>query len=139
MNCEGVRGDENVIRMLRVLDVVRNAKDEGLKIMIEGDMNAHTWELDKCENNNGKLLKNMVNEMNLQIMNCVWEHMNGPTWFSENSEFTLDYICDDDCALKSVQSAYIFEREEVAESDHAVIGVDVEWKVKRKRKARREK
>ena len=31
------------------------------------------------------------------------------TWFSENSEFTLDYICVDDCALKSVQSAYILE------------------------------
>ena len=29
-------------------DVVRNAKDEGLKIMIGGDMNAHIWELDKC-------------------------------------------------------------------------------------------
>ena len=102
MNCEGIRGDENVFKMLCVKDVVRNAKDEGLKIMIGGDMNAHIWELDKCENNNGKLLKNMVNEMNLQIMNCVWERMNGPTWFSENSEFTLDYICVDDCALKSV-------------------------------------
>ena len=79
----------------------------------------------------------MVNEMNLQIMNYVWERMNGPTWFSENSEFTLDYICVDDCVLKSVQSAYILEREEVVESDHAAIGVDVEWKVKRKRKARR--
>ena len=71
MNCEGVRGDENVFKMLRVKDVVRKAKDEGLKIMIGGDMNAHIWELDKCENKNGKLLKNMVNEMNLQIMNCV--------------------------------------------------------------------
>ena len=57
--------------------------------------------------------------------------------FSENSEFTLDYICVVNCALKSVQSAYILEREEVVESDHAAIGADVEWKVKRKRKARR--
>ena len=31
---EGVRGDEHVFKMLRVKDVVRNAKDEGLKIMI---------------------------------------------------------------------------------------------------------
>ena len=135
MNCEGVRGDENVVKMLSVKEVVRKAKDEGLKIMIGGDMNAHIWELDKCENKNGKLLKNMVNETNLQIMNCVWEHMSGPTWFSENSEFTLDYICVDDCALKSVQSAYLLEREEVVESDHAAVGVDVEWKVKRRRKA----
>ena len=100
-------------------------------------MNAHIWELDKCENKNGKLLKNMVNKMNLQIMNCVWECMNGPIWFSENSEFTLDYICVDDCALNSVQSAYILEKEEVVESDHAAKGADVEMKVKRKRKAMR--
>ena len=33
--------------MLRVKEVVRNAKYEGLKIMIGGDMNAHIWELDK--------------------------------------------------------------------------------------------
>ena len=105
--------------------------------MIGEDMNAHMWELYKCVNNNGKLFKNMVNEMNLQIMNCVWEHMNGPTWFSDNSEFTLNYICVEDCELKSAQSAYILEREEVVESDNAAIGVDVEWKVKTKRKARR--
>ena len=36
MNCEGVRGDENVFKIMRVKDVVRNAKDEGLKIMIGG-------------------------------------------------------------------------------------------------------
>ena len=29
-------------------------------------------------------------------------------------EFTLDYICVDDCAIMSVQSAYILEREEDA-------------------------
>ena len=65
----------------------------------------------------------MVNKMNLQIVNCVWDHMNGLTWFSDNSEFILDYICVDDCALKSVESAYIyiFERDEVVEGDRAAI------------------
>ena len=121
-----------MFKMLRVNDVVRKTKYEGLKNMIGGDMNAHICELYKYENQNGKLLKNMLKE----IMNCVWEPMNGPTWFSENSEFILDYICVDDCALKSVQCAYILEREEIVESDHAAIGADVEWKVKRKRKYR---
>ena len=141
MNCESERGDENVYKMLCVKDVVRKAKDEGLRIMIVGDMNAHNnniiWELDKCENKNNKLLKNMVNEMNLQIMNCAWEHMNGPTWFTENSELTLNYICVDDYALKSVQSACILERDEVVESDHAAMEADVEWNLKRNRKAMR--
>ena len=117
--------------------MVRKAKYKGLKIMIGGDINAHIQKLDKCDNRNGKLVKNKVNEMKLHIMNGVWERMNGLAWFSENSEFTLDYICVDDCALKSVRSAYILESDEVVESDHASIGADVEWKVKRKRKARR--
>ena len=70
-------------------------------------MDAHIWELDKCENKNGKVLKGIVDEMNnLQIMNCAWERMNEPTCFSENNWFTLDYICVDDCALECVESAY---------------------------------
>ena len=71
MNCECVRGDEHVFKMLRVKDVVRKEKDKGFKIMIGGYINAHIWALDKCENKNRKLLKNMENKMNLQIMNCV--------------------------------------------------------------------
>ena len=46
MNCKCMRGDENVLKILCVKDVVRNAKDDGLKIMTGGDMNAHnmiTW------------------------------------------------------------------------------------------------
>ena len=122
--------------MLCVKEVVRKAKDEGLKIMIGGDMNAHVWELDECKNKNGKLLMNMVNEFKLQIVNCVWKRMNGPTWFSDNSEFTWDYICVDYCALKSVHSPYIYiyirkigNIGECSCSDRSIW----EWKVKRKR------
>ena len=58
--------------------------------------------------------------------------MKGATWFSENSEFTLDYVCVNDSALKCVESAYKLERGEVVESDHGAVGVNVEWKVRRK-------
>ena len=34
-------------------------------------MIAHIWELDKCVNKNGKLLKSVMDEINLQILNCV--------------------------------------------------------------------
>ena len=40
---------------------------------------------DKCENKNGKHLKRVMDELNLQILNCVWESMKGDTWFSGNS------------------------------------------------------
>ena len=36
MNCEGIRGEKNVLKMQCVKDVVSNAKAEGLKIMIVG-------------------------------------------------------------------------------------------------------
>ena len=98
--------------------------------------------MDKCENKNGKLLKSIVDDMNLHILNCLWERI---AWCSENSEFTFDYICVNDCALKCIDSAYILERVDVVESDQDVVGVDVEWKVKqeeenrRKRKAERKR
>ena len=72
--------------------------------------------------------------MNFQILNCLWECMKGVTWFSENSEFTLDYICVNDCALKCIESAYILERRDFVECDHAAVRVDVEWKMKIKGK-----
>ena len=98
-------------------------------------MNAHIWKLDKCENKNGKLLKSTMDNINLQILNCVWDSMKGATWFSEKSEFTLDYVCVNDSALKCVESAYILERGEVVESDHGAVGVNVEWKVRRRENA----
>ena len=116
--------------------VISKAKENGLNSMIGGDMNAHICELDKCENKNGKLLKSGIDDINLHILNCVWDSMNGATCFSDNSEFTLDYVCVNDYALKCVESAYIQERGDVVESDHAAVGVNVEWKVRRKGKCR---
>ena len=106
MKCEGIRGEENVFKMRCVKEVISNAKEDGLNIMIRGDMNTHIWELDKCENKNGKLLKSVMDEINLRISNWVWDSMKVATWFSENSEFTLDYVCVNDSALKCVESAY---------------------------------
>ena len=73
MNCEGIRGEENVLKIRCVKEVISKAKEDGLNIMIGGDMNTHIWELDKCENKNGKLLKSVMDEINLQILNCVWD------------------------------------------------------------------
>ena len=72
---------------------------------------------------NLELLKKVMDDMNLHIHNCIWESMKGDTWFSGNSEFTLDYIGVGDYA-------YILERGEIVEGDHATIGINVELKVK---------
>ena len=47
-----------------------------------------------------------------------------------------EYSFEDSVFIAHCDSTGILEREEVVESDHAAIGVDVEWKVKRRRKMR---
>ena len=69
MNCEGVRKEENILKLENIKVVVWRALDDGLCIMIGGNMNAHIWELDGCENNNGWGMKENMNEIRLQILN----------------------------------------------------------------------
>ena len=33
----------------------------------------HIWELDGCENKNGWRMKENMNEIGLQLLNCVWD------------------------------------------------------------------
>ena len=62
--------------------MVWRALDDGLGIMIGGDMNAHIWELDGCENENGWRMKENMNEIWIQILNCVWDALNEATWYT---------------------------------------------------------
>ena len=39
-------------------------------------MNAHIWELDGCEIENSRRIKENMNEIGLQILNCVWDGLN---------------------------------------------------------------
>ena len=89
-------------------------------IMIRGDMNAHIWERDGCENENGRRMEENMNEIGLQILNCVWDGLNEATWYTEE-KFTLEYVCMDGRDLKKVVSASILDLGEVIESDHVAI------------------
>ena len=71
---------------------IERANEENMKILIGGDMNGHIWELDKCEKANGRLIKDFARECGLQIGNCIWDTMNGATWFINEKEYVLDYI-----------------------------------------------
>ena len=77
-----------------------------------------------------------MDEINLQMLNCVWDNMKGATWFSENNEFTLYYVCVNESASKCVESVYILDRGEVVDSDHSAVEANVKWKVKRKGQCR---
>ena len=34
-----------------------------------------------------------MNYTGLQILNCVWDGFSEATWFTEEKQFTLDYVC----------------------------------------------
>ena len=135
INCNGIRREENEKYMHMINSVVNKAKFEGLKILFGGDMNAHIWELDRCENGNGRLLKQFAGDLGLQIMNCVWKGMSGATWFMVDMEFTLyDDVCIDREGIACVVEALILDEVNVVYSDHAAGSVSTEWNIKKKSK-----
>ena len=71
MNCEGVRKEDNILKLEYIKGVVWRALNDGLGIMIRCYRNAHIWKLDGCENNNGRKMKESMNA--LGILNCVWD------------------------------------------------------------------
>ena len=78
-----------------------------------------------------------MNEIGLQILNCVWDGLNEATWYTEEKKFTLDYVCMDVIAS-------MLDLGEVIESDHAAITVEIEWKGimgqrKKKKKAQKKR
>ena len=89
-------------------------------------MNALIWELDGCENKNGRRMKKIMNEIGLQILNGVWDGLNEATWYTEEKKFTLDYVCMDGRGLKKVVGVSILDLGDVIESDYAEIRVEIE-------------
>ena len=128
MNCEGIHKEENILKLEYIKGVVWRALDDGVGIMIGGDMNAHIWELNGCANEKGWGMKENMNEIGLQILNCVCDGLNEATWYTEKKKVTLEYVCMDGRGLKKVVSASILDLGEVIESDHAAIRVEIEWK-----------
>ena len=57
---------EFVLILARLLEYIKGlvwrALEDVLGIMIGGDINAHIWELDGCENENGRRMKEIMNQ-----------------------------------------------------------------------------
>ena len=62
---------------------------------------------------NVRRMKESMNEMGLQILNCVWDGLNEATWYTGEKTFTLDYVCMDGRGLKKVVSVIILHLGEV--------------------------
>ena len=87
------------------------------------------WELNQCENGNGRLLKQLAGDLGRKIMNCVWKKMSGATWFMDVREFIMDCVCIDIEGLVCVVETVIMDKVDVVYSDHAEVNVRIEWKV----------
>ena len=60
---------------------------------------------------NGRKMKENMNEIGLQILNCVWDGLNEAIWYTEENKFTLAYVCMEGRGLKKVVGASILDRE----------------------------
>ena len=94
-------------------------------------MSINIWKLDGCENENGRRMKENMNEIGLQILNCVWDGMIEATWSIEEKK--------DGRGPKKVVGASILDLGEVIKSDHAAIRVEIEWKWLMGQRKKREK
>ena len=103
MNCEGVRTEENILMLEYITYVVWRALDDGISVMIGGDMNIHIWEMVGCENENGRRMKEIMNELGLPILPYVWNGLSEATWFTE--EKSLDYVCMDGKGIRKSVNA----------------------------------
>ena len=110
-----------------IKSVVNNDKFEGLKILFEGDVNAHIWELDRCENGNGRLLKQLAGDFGLRIMNCMWKGLSGATGLCIERLCVCIYIEGIACVVGAV----IMDEVDVVYSDHAAVNVSIEWQIKK--------
>ena len=62
------------------------------------------WERDGCETENGRRMKEIMNEQGLPILNCVWDGLSEVTWYTLENKLTVEYVCMDGGGMKKVVS-----------------------------------
>lgn len=102
---------------------VWRAKQAGMSVVIGGDYNAHTVEMDGHTNRNGKILRDFVEETEMEIVNNVFEEMRGATWARGEVEYCLDYVVADEMLLEKIREGRLLEWGDAVDSDHR--GVEV--------------
>ena len=70
-------------------------------------------------------MKGSMNDLGFQILNCEWDDLSEATWFTEEKQFTLDYVCIDGRGLRKVVGACEHDRGEGIENDNTAIRVEV--------------
>ena len=109
-----------------IIQEVEKAKQEGLKIFIGGDLNGHICELDGHDNRNGEIVKGIAENGELEILNCIMEHMDAPTWERGELKYRLDYCLTCGKGLESTKKGEIMEIGVGVGKDHAGVKITIE-------------
>lgn len=116
---------------------VIKAKREKQKVMIGGDFNGHIYELDGREDRNGRLVKLMAEDNELELLNCTIEGMDRHTWERGDLQTHIDYVLMCEEGKNVLEAGYVTEIGEGVGIDHAGVGVIL--KVGKKGKITRER
>ena len=134
---EGRQGgwEKNVLKAAFLQEQVEKAKQEGITVYIGGDLNGHIYELDGNENRNGEIIRALALNSNLEILNCVIEGMDTPTWERGDSKYRLDYCLACEKGMENVQRGEVMEMGEGVGVDHA--GLKLKIAIKDMERAKR--
>ena len=119
--------------------IIQEARDADMNILIGGDMNGHIFEMDGCENENGRLLKEMVRKNSFEILNCIWPDMDKPTWSGNGVQYCLDYLLTNRECVNGISEACLMDKDEIVESDHCGITISIGLNVTRLRKKKKDR
>ena len=99
-------------------------KYAGEKVMIMGDMNAHSGILGERMNRNGEMLAEFIDEMNLENLNQTLAD-GRVTWSARNQESAIDYVLVNGKMRESVARMWIDEDGVIdVVSDHNMLVVE---------------
>lgn len=108
-------------------------------LVVGGDLNGHLDELDECTNGNGKMVKGLMEQEELELLNSSWPGMRDPTWRGVGREYRLDLILVNHKGCAEVVEAWIGDYQDVVDSDHCMVAVKLIWVSKRGSRMRRDR
>ncbi|ELT89483.1 hypothetical protein CAPTEDRAFT_212534 [Capitella teleta] len=136
--CQGVDPEDNRKRVREIAKHIQGLQPHEV-IYIGDDFNAHIWEMDGVENENGRIMRSLVESSELDIMNVIWQGLEGPTWERKTSSYCLDYVFLNNAGLNLIKDAWKLSYDELVESDHKAICLSIGWKAAKKDNKRRRK
>lgn len=85
--------------------------DQRVEVLIMGDFNGHLETLDGKQNGNGRLLRRLTDDLDLEVVNLRDTCMGQFIWCARNSRTCIDYVPTSPTPRRKLQSMYIDEDE----------------------------